>query len=66
MKVEEVWSGYSASLKAFLHSRVSDPDEVDDLLQEIKDAAGYETADDGDLDVTAATEDSTVGDSPAQ
>lgn len=35
MQVEEVWSDYSASLKAFLHSRVSDPDEVDDLLQEI-------------------------------
>ena len=35
MNVEQVWSEYRGSLKSFLHSRVADPDEVDDLLQEI-------------------------------
>ncbi len=35
MNFEEIWSEYRASLKSFLHSKVSSPDEVDDLLQEI-------------------------------
>ena len=35
MKVEDVWSEYRESIKSFLHSRISDPDEIDDLLQEI-------------------------------
>jgi len=35
MNVESVWSEYRASIKAFLHSKVSNPDEVDDLLQDI-------------------------------
>ncbi len=35
MNFEAIWSEYRASLKSFLHARVSSPDEVDDLLQEI-------------------------------
>lgn len=35
MNFEEIWSEYRASLKLFLHSKISSPDEVDDLLQEI-------------------------------
>lgn len=35
MKIEDVWSEYRTSIKSFLHSRISDADEVDDLLQEI-------------------------------
>ncbi len=35
MNFEAIWSEYRASLKSFLHSRVSSPDDVDDLLQEI-------------------------------
>ncbi|MCK6263384.1 RNA polymerase sigma factor SigZ [Vibrio sp. ZSDE26] len=35
MKIETVWSEYRTSLKAFLHKNVSNPDDVDDLLQEI-------------------------------
>ena len=35
MNIEQVWASYKASLKAFLHSRVANPDDVDDLLQEI-------------------------------
>ncbi len=35
MEIEAVWSEYRSSLKAFLHSKVSDSDEVDDLLQEV-------------------------------
>ncbi|MGF1703972.1 RNA polymerase sigma factor SigZ [Photobacterium makurazakiensis] len=35
MNVEVVWNEYSSSLKAFLHSKVSDHDDVDDLLQDI-------------------------------
>ncbi|MEM9092139.1 MAG: sigma-70 family RNA polymerase sigma factor, partial [Cyanobacteria bacterium P01_F01_bin.53] len=35
MDIEEVWSQYQSSLKAFLRSRVSNPTEVEDLLQEI-------------------------------
>ena len=35
MNFEQIWSEYRASLKSFLHSKVSSPEEVDDLLQEI-------------------------------
>ncbi len=35
LKVEQVWSDYSAGLKSFLHSRLSEPADVDDLLQDI-------------------------------
>ncbi|QQX81141.1 RNA polymerase sigma factor SigZ [Shewanella sp. KX20019] len=35
MDVEKIWSEYQASLKAFLHRNVSNPDDVDDLLQEV-------------------------------
>lgn len=35
MKIETVWSEYQSALKAFLHKNVSDPDDVDDLLQEV-------------------------------
>ncbi len=35
MDVETVWKEYSTSLKAFLHSNVSNPADVDDLLQDI-------------------------------
>jgi RNA polymerase sigma-70 factor, ECF subfamily len=35
MKIETIWSEYQSSLKAFLHSKISNPSDVDDLLQEI-------------------------------
>lgn len=35
MNLDAIWNEYRASLKAFLHSNVSNPDDVDDLLQEI-------------------------------
>lgn len=35
MELEEIWSLYQRSLKAFLHSKVSNPSDVEDLLQEI-------------------------------
>ena len=35
LSIEDVWDEYRASVRAFLHSKISDPDEVDDLLQEI-------------------------------
>ncbi len=35
MEIEEIWSKYRNSLKAFLHSKISNPSDVDDLLQEI-------------------------------
>lgn len=35
MTLEEIWQQYRARLKAFLHSKVSNPADVDDLLQEI-------------------------------
>ena len=34
MNTEQIWQEYSASLKAFLRTKVSDPDEVEDLLQD--------------------------------
>ncbi|WP_370276883.1 RNA polymerase sigma factor SigZ [Pontibacterium sp.] len=35
MNTEKVWQQYGHSLRAFLHSKISDPHEVEDLLQEI-------------------------------
>jgi RNA polymerase sigma-70 factor (ECF subfamily) len=35
MNIEKIWSEYQSGLKAFLHSKVANADEVDDLLQEI-------------------------------
>ena len=35
MNTEKVWQQYSQSLRAFLHSKISDPHDVEDLLQEI-------------------------------
>jgi RNA polymerase sigma-70 factor (ECF subfamily) len=35
MKIEDVWSQYRSGINAFLHSKISDSDEVEDLLQEI-------------------------------
>lgn len=35
MDVEEVWSAYQARILAFLRSRVSDPADAEDILQEI-------------------------------
>jgi len=35
MEIEKIWSEYRTGLKSFLHSKISDADEVDDLLQEI-------------------------------
>ena len=31
IRIEDIWNEYRASVKAFLHSRISDPDEIDDL-----------------------------------
>lgn len=33
--VEGVWNQYRAQIEAFLHSKISNSDEIDDLLQEI-------------------------------
>ncbi|MDD1791789.1 RNA polymerase sigma factor SigZ [Enterovibrio makurazakiensis] len=35
MTIETVWGEYQSSVKSFLHSKVSNPDDVDDLLQDI-------------------------------
>jgi len=35
INIEVVWNEYRATLKAFLHSKIANPDEIDDLLQEI-------------------------------
>ncbi|MCK8044191.1 RNA polymerase sigma factor SigZ [Shewanella sp. 1CM18E] len=35
MNIETVWQEYRNKIKAFLHAKVSNPDDVDDLLQEI-------------------------------
>lgn len=32
---EQIWNEYRSGLRAFLHSRVSNPSDVDDLLQDI-------------------------------
>lgn len=33
--IEQVWGEYRSGLKSFLHSRISNDAEVDDLLQEV-------------------------------
>lgn len=35
MALEKIWAEYQQALKAFLLSKISDPDEVDDILQEV-------------------------------
>lgn len=35
MRLEAIWAEYQSSLKAFLRSKVSNPDDAEDLLQEI-------------------------------
>jgi RNA polymerase sigma-70 factor (ECF subfamily) len=35
LKIEQIWSQYRSSVKSFLHSRISNPAEVEDLLQEV-------------------------------
>ena len=35
MHIDDIWPKYRARLKAFLHARVSNPADVDDLLQDI-------------------------------
>jgi len=35
LSLEQVWGLYQQGLKKFLHSKVSNPDDVDDLQQEI-------------------------------
>ncbi|GAD81262.1 RNA polymerase sigma factor SigZ [Vibrio ezurae] len=35
MNIETIWAQYQTSLKAFLHKNINNPDDVDDLLQEI-------------------------------
>ena len=35
MTIEEIWNNYGALLKSFLHSKISNQADVDDLLQEI-------------------------------
>ena len=35
LQLEDVWADYRARIKAFLHARVSDPEDVEDLLQDI-------------------------------
>ncbi len=35
MEIEEIWSEFRNSLKAFLHSKISNQSDVDDLFQEV-------------------------------
>ena len=35
MTIDTLWSEYQEDIKAFLHSKISNPDDVDELLQEI-------------------------------
>ncbi|WP_143731752.1 RNA polymerase sigma factor SigZ [Microbulbifer sp. GL-2] len=35
MTIDSIWKEYRSALKAFLHSKISSPDEVDDILQEV-------------------------------
>ncbi|MCW8329227.1 RNA polymerase sigma factor SigZ [Photobacterium sp. SDRW27] len=35
MKIEQVWQDYQTAIKAFLHSKISNTADVDDLLQDI-------------------------------
>ncbi len=49
MKFESIWPAYQSSLKAFLHSRIANPEDAEDLLQEIliKTYNGFQTVTDG-------------------
>jgi len=33
--LDSIWKEYRSALKAFLHAKISSPDEVDDILQEV-------------------------------
>ncbi|CAH0535797.1 ECF RNA polymerase sigma factor SigM [Vibrio stylophorae] len=35
MTIETIWAQYQSSIQAFLHSKISNPADVEDLLQEI-------------------------------
>lgn len=35
MSIEVVWSEYRSKLKAFLHTKIANPADVDDILQEV-------------------------------
>ncbi|KZN41593.1 RNA polymerase sigma factor SigZ [Pseudoalteromonas luteoviolacea] len=35
MTIEQIWAQYSQALKAFLHTKVTNPEDVEDLLQEV-------------------------------
>lgn len=35
MKVEQIWQEYQVALKAFLHSKISNQDDVEDILQDV-------------------------------
>lgn len=35
MKIEQVWQEYRSNLKAFIHSKVANPQDAEDLLQDI-------------------------------
>lgn len=35
LQLDSIWAEYRKSLKAFLHSKISEPADVDDLLQDI-------------------------------
>jgi len=35
MNLEDVWQAYRVSIKAFLHSKLNNPDDVDDILQDV-------------------------------
>ncbi len=35
MNIDKIWSEYRMAIKAFLHNKVSNPDDVEDLLQEV-------------------------------
>ena len=35
LNLEQVWAEYQQTLKAFIHSKVRNTDDVEDLLQEI-------------------------------
>ncbi|SON49899.1 RNA polymerase sigma factor SigZ [Vibrio tapetis] len=49
MKFESIWSAYQSSLKAFLHSRIANPEDAEDLFQEIliRTYHGFQTVTDG-------------------
>lgn len=35
MTIEQIWQEYQVALKAFLHSKISNPDDVDDIFQDV-------------------------------